>query len=193
MSRSVLRLASAVALVAALAAACSDTVSIPAETRLVADLTAELDPDSVSAGDSVSAELAGNLEAGDRVLLEKGTRIHGAVTAVQASGGRWPAVVSLAFTSLEVAGERRALSSRVASVEARIRGDGDEDEAVTGDGLIGTVAEGRSGAALVRPHVQKEPGTPVVLGTADESGFLPAGARIELAVTDLLEVPSPGG
>lgn len=191
MSRSALQLATVAVLAVALAAGCSDTATIPPETRLVANLTAELDPDSVSVGDSVSAELAGNLEAGDRVLLEKGTPIHGTVTALQESEGRWPAVVNLDFTSLEVAGERHVLSSRVASAEARVRGGEDGSEAATGDGLIGSVAEGRSGAALVRPQVQKEPGTSVVVGTEADSGFLPAGARIELVVTELLEVPSP--
>lgn len=170
-----------------LAAACSDPAVLPPETRLVANLTAELDPGEASAGDSLTAELAGDLRAGERVLLEKGTRIHGVVTAVQESEGRWPTVVNLEFTSLETAGERHRLVSRVESVEARVRG----EEAGGGEGLIGDVAEGRAGAALVRPEIQKEPGTSVVLGTEAEDGYLPAGARIELLVVERLEVPPP--
>lgn len=185
------RLLATAALAAVLASACSDPAVLPPETRLVASLTTELDPDSASVGDSLTAELAGDLEAGDRVLLREGTPIHGTVTALQASEGRWPAVVKLDFTALEVAGERHGLSSRVAGVEARIRGG--EDDGGVGDGLIGDVAEGRSGAALVRPQVQKKPGTSVVVGTEAERGYLPAGARIELVVTERLEVPAPGG
>lgn len=191
MTRDVPQLATAAALVALLASACSDPAVLPPETRLVANLTAELDPDSASVGDSLTAELAADLMAGDRVLLEEGTPIHGTVTALQPSEGRWPAVVNLHFTALEVAGERHPLSSRVASVEARVRGGG--DDAAVGDGLIGDVAEGRSGAALVRPQIQKEPGTSVVVGTEAENGYLPEGARIELVVTARTEVPAPGG
>lgn len=191
MPRSARLPAIAAALAAVLATACSDPAVLPPDTRLVASLTTELDPDSVSVGDSLTAELAGDLEAGDRTLLEEGTPIHGTVTALQASEGRWPAVVKLDFTALEVAGERHALSSRVEGVEARIRGGGDDGG--VGDGLIGDVAEGRSGAALVRPQIQKEPGTSVVVGTEAEHGYLPAGARIEIVVTERLEVPAPGG
>lgn len=190
MPRSVAAPAAAAALAVVLASACSDPAVLPPDTRLVASLTAELDPGSASPGDSVTAELAGDLQAGDRVLLEEGTPIHGVVTAVQASEGRWPAVVKLDFTALEVAGERHALSSRVESAEARVRGGG---ESGTGDGLVGTVAEGRSGTALVRPRVQKEPGTSVVVGTEAARGYLPAGARIALVVTERLEVPRPDG
>lgn len=191
MPRSVRLPAIAAALAAVLATACSDPAVLPPDTRLVASLTTELDPESASVGDSLTAELAGDLEAGDRTLLEEGTPIHGTVTALQASEGRWPAVVKLDFTALEVAGERHALSSRVEGVEARIRGGGDDGG--VGDGLIGDVAEGRSGAALVRPQIQKEPGTSVVVGTEAERGYLPAGARIEIVVTERLEVPAPGG
>lgn len=179
------------ALVALLAAACADPAVLPPETRLVANLTAELDPDSASVGDSLTAELAADLVAGDRVLLEEGTPIHGTVTAFQPSEGRWPAVVNLHFTALEVAGGRHPVSSRVGSVEARVRGGG--GDGAVGDGLIGDVAEGRSGAALVRPRIQKEPGTSVVVGTEAESGYLPEGARIEIVLTERAEVPRPGG
>lgn len=173
-------------------AACSDTVVVPAETRLVAAMSAELDPDSVEVGDSVTAALAGNLEAGDRVLMAKGTRFHGTVTAVQEAEGRWPTVLNLHFVEVEVDGARDSLSTRLVAVDAATRGSdgGGGDE--TGEGLVGTVASGRNAAAMVRPDVQKEPGSSVVLGTAAARGYLPEGARIELELTAPLEVPPPG-
>lgn len=189
MHRSAAASSLAVVLVASLAAACSETVPIPPETRLVASLAAELDPESASAGDSLTATLAGDLRAGDEVLLREGTAIHGVVTAVQESGGRWPAVVKIDFTSLEHAGETHELSARVESVEAETRG----DDAAGGDGLIGSVVEGRSGAAMVQPEVQREPGTSVALGTEAERGYLPEGARVEIVVLRRLEVPPAGG
>lgn len=170
-----------------LASGCSDPAVIPPDTRLTASLTGELDPAAASPGDTVTARLAGNLQAGDRVLLEKGTPIHGTVTAVQESEGRWPTVVNLAFTGLEVAGERHDLVSRVESVEARVRG----EETAGAEGLIGDVARGRAGASLVQPEIQQEAGTSVVLGTEAEDGYLPEGARIELLVLERLEVPPP--
>lgn len=178
---------SVLALAGLLATACSDPAVIPPETRLTASLTEELDPAAVSPGDSVTARLAGNLRAGDRVLLEKGTPIHGTVTAVQQSEGRWPTVLNLDFTSVEVAGEQHVLVARVEGVEARVRG----EETAGGDGLIGDVARGRAGAALVRPEIQQEPGTSVVLGTEAEDGYLPRGARIQLLVLEQLELPAP--
>lgn len=173
--------------------ACSGTVTIPQGTRLVATTTARLHPDSVSVGDSLTLELAGDLEGQDGVLLEKGTPIHGAVTAVQPVQGQWPAVVQVDFGALEAGGTRHPLSSRVVSVTAEARSREDGSPVDVRGGLVGTTVRGRSAAAMVQSQVRAEPGTSVVLGTGRVEGFVPAGARVELEVTAPLEVPPPGG
>lgn len=182
--------ATLVLVLAAGLAACSDTVTIPPQTRLVASMSAELDPESAAVGDSVTVELAGDLRGENGVLLEKGTLIHGTVTAVQEQQGQWPLVVTLDFTHVEVSGTRHALASRVTSVDAETRSSDDSEAAATG-GLVGSVVAGRQGAAMVRPDIRKKAGTPVALGTAATTGYLPAGARVELEVTETLELPGP--
>lgn len=173
-----------------LLAGCADTVTVPAETRLVAELGARLDPASDSVGAPLEARLTGDLAAGDRVLLAEGTALLGRVTAVQARTERLPWAVAIAFDSVRVAGRTHAAPLEVTSVEARPRA-GDDAEA--DGGLLGEVVGGRSGAPLLERRTLEAAGQAVVLGTRDEPAVLPAGARIELRVTAPTELPAPGG
>lgn len=185
--------AAALALALGAVAACSGDVTVPPETVLVAEMDGRLDPDSVSAGDSVHARLAGNLQGRDGgVLLEEGTPIHGTVTAVQRAEGRWPAILRLAFTQVEVAGERHPLSARVRSVEAESRPGSGDDDATVGRGLLGEPLSGRAAGPLLRSSMSGTSGTLVAMGTTARLAYLPDGGRLELVVTSPLEVPPPG-
>lgn len=77
-------------LVPALLAGCSEANSLPADTRLLAELDSDVDPRADSAGVALEARLVSDLAAGERVLLARGTALLGRVTAVQARGERLP-------------------------------------------------------------------------------------------------------
>ena len=180
-----------------LLAGCGEQVTIPAETRLVAELGSRLDATADSAGAAVEARLTGDLAAGDRVLLPRGTVLTGRVTAVQARTERRPWAVAIAFDSVRIGGRGHAVPLEVISVEARPPA-GDDGApgaggAPAGGGLVGEVVGGRSGAPLLQRRTLEAPGQAVVLGTRDEPAVLPAGARIELRVTAPIELPAPGG
>lgn len=182
----------AAALAALLLAACSDAVTLPQGTRLVASLDGAVHPDSVSVGDTVRARLAGNLEGGEGVLMVEGTPLVGTVTAVQRAQGQWPLVLKLDFAAAEVGGAVRPLPMRIAGVEAEVDEAAEGSDAM-GMGLMGSVVEGRAGAAMVRPDVAREAGTAVALGSGERTGHLPGGGRLELEVTARTELPLPGG
>lgn len=194
MRRKQLLRAMAAALATLTPAACSDTVTLPPGTRLVASVEGALRPGSVSVGDTVRARLAGDLQGAEEVLLGRGTLLLGTVTAVQEARGQWPSVLKLNFDAVEIGGSARPLPMRVVSVEAEAVGDDSDDDGAMGQGLMGSVVEGRAGAALVRPDVAGEEGTAVAFGSGERTGHVPDGGQLELEITARTELPpAPAG
>lgn len=170
-------------------AACSDSVSVPAGTRLLVEMETRIHPDSVAEGDAVITRLAGDLEGRDGVLIREGATIEGRITAIQEARGQWPHVVKIAFDSIRIRGMARPISADIASATPRTP----EGVTVTDTDLIGSVVSGRAGAALIRGDIADAPGTGVALATGAKSApFLP-GSRMELELTAELQVPRPGG
>lgn len=183
----------AAALAALALAACSDAVTLPRGTRLVASLDGAVRPDSVSVGDTVRARLAGDLEGAEGVLVTEGTLLLATVTAVQQPRGQWPSVIRLDFGQAEIGGTRHALPARIVSVEARPADDDGDAAPDAGMSLMGSVLGGRADAALMQEEVARAGGSAVALGGEAPSGYLPDGGRLELEVTARTELPPPGG
>lgn len=177
-------------LLSAASLACgADTVQVPAGTALTVELETALAADTAAVRDEVSARLAGNLTAGDRVLIPAGAVLRGRVTAVQAADDRRPAAVKLDFRVLETGGRVDSVSVRITGAEAVT--EEPEDGAapgVAGTGIAGTVVEGRQHAPMVVRELARAPGTGILLGTPAQPAHLPAGARLELELTEPLEV-----
>lgn len=184
-----------VAAVPALLLACGfGTVELPTGTVLVVELEERVDPAEVEAGSGITARLAGDLTAEDRVLIPAGALLHGEVTAVQPADERLPAAVKIVFRTLETGNDSVSVEARVTSAEARTAEDADE-AADPGEtmGLAGTVVEGREHAPMVGPELSGAAGTGILLGTDARPAHLPAGGRIELELTAPLEIVPPDG
>lgn len=181
------------AAVPALLLACGfGTVEVPAGTVLVVELQDAVDPAGVEAGSRITARLAGDLTAGDRTLIPAGAVFRGEVTAVQPADERLPAAVKIVFRSLETGSDSVPVEARVTSAEARTLEDVDDEAGpVTSMGLAGTVVQGREHAPMVGPELSGAAGTGILLGTVARPAHLPAGARIELALTSPLEIVPP--
>lgn len=173
----------------------SDAVTVPTGTRLTVELSTRVDPGSTPPGTEISARLAGNLAAEDRVLIPAGAVLRGRITAVQQADERLPAAVKLDFRLLETGNATDSLAARIVSAEARTPDDSDGTEGANGTettrGLAGTVVEGREHAPLVGPELSEGRGTAVLLGTDARPAHLPEGARVELELTEPLEVEPP--
>lgn len=184
-----------IAAVPALLLACGfGTVELPPGTVLVVELTEGVDPAEVEVGSRISARLAGDLTAEDRILIPAGAVLRGQVTAVQPADERLPAAVKIDFRTLETGSDSVSVEARVTSAEARTAegaGDGAGPDGTMG--LAGTVVEGREHAPMVGPELSGAAGTGILLGTDARPAHLPAGSRIEMELTAPLEIVPPDG
>ena len=163
-------------------------VTLPSGTTLPLSLTSSIASDTSAVEDRVTAELTRPVSIDGREVLPAGSRLAGAVTAVDDSNrvkGR--AMIAFHFTSVEAGGEQYDLQTAALShVAAATKG---EDATKIGIGagagaVIGGLFGGKSGAAT-GAAIGGGAGTGVVLATKGKEMRLAPGAD----VTSLLSAP----
>ena len=163
------------------------------------DLTAEakLTTESSKVGDEVHATLSQDvLGDGGQVLLPAGTRITGHVVESQASTGpETPAVLRVAFESVTVNGEERALKASVVEMDVKsdTRDSNTRTAAKVGVGaaagaIAGRVIGGDKRGAITGAVVGAAAGGAVAATTRSGHATLEQGARIVIRLDEALVV-----
>jgi hypothetical protein len=161
-------------------------VTIPAGTSLPLSLTSTLDSATSAVHDAVAAELTRAITIDGREVLPVGSRVTGAVTAVDDScrvKGR--AMIAFRFTSVQVGDERYDVQTEpVSHLASATKG---EDAAKVGIGAgagaaIGAILGGKKGAAT-GAAVGGGAGTGVVLATKGQEVELSPGADVTTHLT----------
>lgn len=174
-------IAAAILLLAAGGTVCSPSggpersiVSVPAGTRLDVRLGENLGPTVREKGDRFTARLEERVPADGKTAIPAAAPVHGEITVVrEPAASDEPGVLSIAFRSVEVAGERRHLSARVIGLDrVTPRGRGRRTLRVT-DRALDARGESR-----------------IEFGAADGDPFLPEGAVLRLRLTAPIDLPA---
>jgi hypothetical protein len=167
---------------------------LPAGTELPLTLDTALASDTSVVEDPVRGSLRRDVAVDEVTVLPAGTRLRGAVTAVERSAkvkGR--ASLAFRFTSVTVDDETHSI--RTSSVSRQAEGTKKKDATKIGIGagagaVIGGIAGGGKGAAI-GAAVGGGAGTGMVLATRGEEVRLAAGTPVTVKLSEALTVRVP--
>jgi hypothetical protein len=172
-----------------LASQANRTVSmiVPAGTNLVATLETRLATDTNHDGDAFLARTIEPVIVDGRTVVPSGTRIHGVLRGVQASGrikGR--AQMTLAFEQIEDStGQLQSISARSVTLQAKSKTRGDVEK-IAGGGVLGAIIGGIAGGgkgAAIGAGAGAGAGTILMLATKGDDVELNAGQRLNVYTT----------
>jgi hypothetical protein len=168
--------------------------TVPAGTRVHARLDQTLSTQSAEPGDRFTMTLETPVHnANHQVLVPRGTRLEGTVTAVRAAtDAAAPAVLRLELNSIVMAGHTMPLGAEI--VEATPERTGvDVGDAAAGaaagavlGAVVGTIIRGNTQGALQGAAIGAGAGTIIALGTARADARLESGSMLTLRLTQPL-------
>lgn len=170
-----------------------ERASVPSGSAMSLTLDRKLSPENAEKGTEFTATVASPVTDGRRVLVPEGATVHGRVTAMQNAEGDRPAVVKLAFESVDVRGRSYPLVATLTSAEVKtdkkLKGEGKKiGGGAAAGGLVGGILSGNAKGALIGAAAGAAAGTGIALGTQDKTAYLPAGAALEIQLEEALRV-----
>lgn len=167
-------------------------------TTITATLDQEMSTAGNDVGDEFTATVSRDVTGAEGVIVPRGSRLRGEVTAVQQAGGDRPAAIKLDFREIEVRGQVRDFEARLASASPETRKEMDGEAKKIGGGaaagaLLGGIIGGGAKEAVLGAAAGAAAGTAVTLGTRDSHAYLPEGSTITVRVDAPVEVPRPAG
>jgi len=163
------------------------TFIIPDGTSVVASLDTRLSTETNHTGDPFGATTTESVIVGGKTVLPAGTRIHGVLRDVQASGrikGR--ARMTLAYLGVvDPEGKTHAISATPLTLQAASDTHGDVEKIAAGGvlgAIIGGIAGGGKGAAI-GAGAGAGAGTVLMLATKGDEVELEAGQRLIVQMT----------
>lgn len=127
-------------------------VTLPAGTRILVRTVDALDSSKQKAGQRFTGNLETNLEMDGRVVVPRGTTVHGRLTEAK-SAGRMSggSQMTLELTDIIIGGTPHPI--KTSSYELRSKGHGEQTAATIGAGaglgaLVGAIAGGGKGAGI---------------------------------------------
>ena len=160
------------------------TVTLPADTRIVASLDGSITTESARVGDAVALTTIEPIELGDGLLVPKGQALKGEVTHAK-GGGRIAGAPELTvrITRFELEGEDYA----IAATPFRFKGKNDARESaleIAGGAVAGAVlGEVIGNDALKGAVIGAAAGTAVAVATKGDQIVLPAGTKLRVRLT----------
>jgi hypothetical protein len=160
---------------------------IPDGTSVVASLDTRLSSQTNTTGDPFGATILSPIMVGGRTAVPAGSRIHGVLQDVQASGrvsGR--ARMTLAYHEIiDSEGNAHAISSRSLTLQAASGTRGDVEK-IAGGGVLGAIIGGIAGGgkgAAIGAGAGAGAGTVLMLATKGHDVVLEAGQRLNILMT----------
>ncbi len=163
------------------------TLVIPDGTSVVASLDTRLSTETNHTGDPFDATTTEPILVGGKTVLPTGTRIHGVLRDVQASGrikGR--ARMTLAYQGVvDAEGKSHAISATPLTLQAASATKGDVEKIAAG-GVLGAIIGGITGGgkgAAIGAGAGAGAGTVLMLATKGDEVELEAGQRLNVEMT----------
>lgn len=172
------------------------TRSLAAGTQIGVTLVDSLDSESAKAGDRFSAQVSSPVTDGAYVLLPAGSRVLGHLTEVRPTDGDSPAVIVVAFDSVQVGEKTHPIAATVTDVQMENRSEMKDEGKKIGIGaaagaVIGAVVGKDVKGAIIGAASGAAVGTAIALGTQARYAMLPAGSKVTLRLDEPLAVRLP--
>jgi hypothetical protein len=168
------------------------TLIIPDGTSVVASLDARLSTETNQTGDAFGATTTEPVIVGGKTVLPTGTRIHGVLRDVQASGrikGR--ARMTLAYQGVvDSEGKTHVISATPLTLQAASATRGDVEKIAAG-GVLGAIIGGITGGgkgAAIGAGAGAGAGTVLMLATKGDEVELEAGQRLNVEMTSATSI-----
>lgn len=170
--------------------------SLAAGTQIGVTLLDSLDSESAKPGDRFSAEVSSPVTDGTHVLVPAGSRVRGRLTDVRPPRGDSPAVIVVAFDSVQVGERTLPMAATVTDVQMESRSEMKDEGKKIGIGaaagaVIGAVVGKDVKAAIIGAAGGAAVGTAIALGTQSRYAVLPAGSKVTLRLDEPLAVHLP--
>lgn len=165
------------------------TSIVPEGTVMNLTLDRELSVEKNRRGDPFTTTLTDPVIVDGRVLVPRGAKVHGHVTAVQDAGDSEEEVdvLKLHFTRVTFEGETFPVEIDLIEANPRLKSNRGTGETIAGiaagtalGAVLGRIITGDDEGTLIGAAVGAAAGTAIVLGTADEKAVLPEGSGMKV-------------